>query len=118
MTDLSPNSSADDRGSLSAQLGREAVLDAFESAWRSGQRPVLREYLERCSTAERSELLGELLSLDCEYRYRAGERPSLEDYTALLPEYQSRLTRLLKFPSTVSGLNLWVACRSRISVME
>jgi WD40 repeat protein len=63
----------------------DRVRDRFESAWRSGQRPRIEDYLDAASDSERVALLSELLALDLTYRDRAGERPTPEEYRSRFP---------------------------------
>jgi serine/threonine-protein kinase len=64
----------------------DAVCLRFEAAWQAGQRPDLEAYLADAQEPLRSALLRELIALDIEYRRRAGESPSLEDYRDRFPE--------------------------------
>jgi tetratricopeptide (TPR) repeat protein len=62
----------------------EAILNRFEDAWQSGERPTLEDYLAQAD-AERAALLCELVHIDLELRRRAGEPVSLGDYLARFP---------------------------------
>jgi hypothetical protein len=63
----------------------DPVLDRFEQAWKAGARPRLEDFLPAVDEADRPALLEELLALDLEYRGRAGERPTAEEYRLRLP---------------------------------
>jgi hypothetical protein len=77
-------------GPDSEQLALEWQVDAvclrFEAAWQAGQRPGIEDYLADAQEPLRSALLRELLKLDIEYRQKAGESPSPEDYRDRFPD--------------------------------
>ncbi len=73
----------------------EAVFDAFERSWSDGARPKIEEYLDRVSPLHRTSLLRELIPLECEWRRRAGELPSCEEYAARFPELSEELSLLV-----------------------
>lgn len=64
----------------------DGLCQAFETAWRAGQRPRIEEYLEAVPTAARDALLYELVALERELRADRGE--------AVLP-----LAYRLRFPA-------------------
>jgi serine/threonine-protein kinase len=72
----------------------DAIADRFESAWKQGQRPIIAAFLRRAETSEvsatlevkRLALLHELIALDMEYRWQAGEQCKIEAYLAEFPE--------------------------------
>jgi adenylate cyclase len=63
----------------------EALIQAFEEAWRRGETPVLREYL-RAEGQERQALLLELIHIDLEFHLKAGEPSGVEEYLEEYPE--------------------------------
>jgi len=70
-----------------ATSDREAILEAFEAAWRAGHRPRIEDFLHGRETESR--LLAELAQTDLEYRLRAGEPARAERYLARFPELAS-----------------------------
>jgi hypothetical protein len=66
---------------LSPELARrlDEVCNRFESAWRTGGRPCLDDFLGG-SDELHPVLLRELILLDIHYRRQAGDRPRAEDY--------------------------------------
>jgi eukaryotic-like serine/threonine-protein kinase len=60
--------------------------DAFEAAWRRGPRPALAPFLGDEQGGRRLALLAELVRIDLEYRWKAGDAAGLEDYLADFPE--------------------------------
>lgn len=75
---------AEDSGALLAWI--DEVADAFESHWRRGTSPNLGEYLEPACGERRRALLHELIQIDLEYRWRAGDSRPLSDYARKFPE--------------------------------
>jgi WD40 repeat protein len=63
----------------------EAVIRCFEDAWKSGGRPDPFSFIPT-NTRDADPLLAELVQIDLEFRFRAGERPRVEDYTARYPQ--------------------------------
>jgi WD40 repeat protein len=61
------------------------VIQAFEDAWRSGQRPVIEDHLGGPQSM-RGELLSELAHVDLEWRLKAGESARAEEYLARYAE--------------------------------
>src|SRR5262245_9612604 len=62
-----------------------AACDAYEAAWRAGNRPRLEDHLP-AADADRPALLRKLLELELELRCAAGEVPSLADYRSRFPD--------------------------------
>ena len=59
----------------------DSICDAFELEWASGKSPDLAKWLTAASPIIREELLPELVRVDLEYRFRAGDSElSLQDY--------------------------------------
>jgi WD40 repeat protein len=57
----------------------------FEQSWRSGPRPGLGDYLAGQGD-ERRALFRELLKVELEYRRKAGEHPTAEEYCRRFPD--------------------------------
>ena len=64
----------------------ESLIARFEAAWLGGNRPNLVLALESCLPQDRSLLLWELIHADLEFRLKAGEETSTEDYLRQFPE--------------------------------
>jgi len=62
----------------------DKIADEFEVAWRAGHQPQLADFLDRHSHIERSVLLRELLLVEIDLRFAAGEEPSVDDYATAL----------------------------------
>ena len=74
---------------LSAEdaLEVDRLCDEFESAWKSGRRPSLKDWLSRVSQSRNQEyLLREMLFVDRWYRSQSGETPIPSDYPAKFRE--------------------------------
>jgi serine/threonine protein kinase/DNA-binding SARP family transcriptional activator len=75
-------------GLTGAYARRERLLEAFEDAWRRGQRPAVEDFLP--DGAAEPELLLDLLQADLEYRLKAGESARAEDYLGRFPQVARR----------------------------
>ena len=62
----------------------EALIEAFEHAWRTGSLPNIDDYL-RAEGREREALLVELVHVDLEFRLKAGESARVESYLVRYP---------------------------------
>jgi len=56
------------------------VADRFDAAWKSGAPPRIVDFLQDTAGERRAALLAELVKIDLEYRWQAGERRTLDDY--------------------------------------
>ena len=63
----------------------EAVIERFEEAWRSGTRPEIGAFLSD-NPAIRNKLLTELIRTEWEYRLKAGDVVSEDEYRVRFPE--------------------------------
>ena len=85
-----------------------AICDRFESAWSTGERPRLEDFLNVATEPERTVLLRELILADLACRRRRGEKPTPEDYVRWYPGEPDRILALLRAtglaePETVDG---------------
>src|SRR6185437_2077087 len=64
---------------------RECILEAFEDAWRRGERPNLVDYLP-ATGPDRLPLLIELAHEELDHRIKAGESARVEDYLRRYPD--------------------------------
>ncbi|MEQ8785969.1 MAG: serine/threonine-protein kinase [Pirellulaceae bacterium] len=62
------------------------LCDCFEMQLLANQKPVLETFLQGCRGAVRSPLLGELLTLELEYRLQIDDGPDLQTYLLRFPE--------------------------------
>ena len=77
---------------LKAKLDRvEATCDEFEKLWKAGQRPQLEEFLARQANLD-SDVFSGLVELDIDYRRRAGDSVSFEQYRERFPAFEDVLT--------------------------
>jgi hypothetical protein len=58
---------------VSAWTWINATANRFEQAWRTGERPMIEDYLAEAEPALRPALLEELLRVERELRRREGE---------------------------------------------
>src|SRR5215208_6480054 len=64
----------------------EGACDAFEAAWRAGERPDLGAAVADLPPPLRAAAGRELVQLDAFYRRQAGEEPAAADYSGRLPD--------------------------------
>src|SRR4051794_25507595 len=76
---------APDRPSLTAGGRVDVICDRFEADWKAGRRPRIEDYLFQVDEDERPVLLHELLPLELELRFSAGERPLPREYRERFP---------------------------------
>jgi eukaryotic-like serine/threonine-protein kinase len=81
--------SANDASSLSVSLAKrvDEACDRFETAWNSGPRPRIEDYLAGAPEPERPAFLRALLALEIELRCNGGERPAPGDYEQRFPDH-------------------------------
>jgi eukaryotic-like serine/threonine-protein kinase len=65
--------------------------DAFESAWREGQRPRISDFLSSERSTVRARLFRELLLVELECRRLVGDSPTQKDYLDEFPEFASQV---------------------------
>ncbi len=71
----------------SAQARRvDAVCDRFETAWKTGRRPTIEDYLGELPQPELAVLRRELLLVEVDHRCRGGETPGPDDYRERFPD--------------------------------
>jgi tRNA A-37 threonylcarbamoyl transferase component Bud32 len=65
---------------ISPQERIDQLCDDFEVRWLKGQRPRIGDFVDGLSADEQPVLFYELMLVDIEYRHKAGESPSRQDY--------------------------------------
>jgi WD40 repeat protein/tRNA A-37 threonylcarbamoyl transferase component Bud32 len=63
----------------------DEICDRFEADWKAGRRPHIEKYLELLNAEEQPHLLRELVGLEIDYRGRAGEQFTSEEYRTRFP---------------------------------
>lgn len=74
----------------------DPLCQRFESAWRSGQRPRIEEYLTEVPEADRPVLLYALLRRELACRRESGETPSVEEYQRRFPAQVHVIDRVFR----------------------
>jgi hypothetical protein len=82
----------------------DVICDRFEHAWL--QRPRIEDYLAEVEGNEQEVLLRELLKVELEYRVKAGEPISLEQYQQRFPLHAELVAALVKECAPASGTPL------------
>ena len=83
----------------------DAACSRFEKAWQTGgslgRRPHIEDYLVEVAESERPALLRHLITLDADYRRRAGEEARADEYHARFPSIGLEwLSRALAVPKS------------------
>lgn len=81
----------------------DVLCDAFESSYRSGERPQIEDYLSTSIPDDQATLLSELVPLDVEYRQAQGESPTPLEYEARFPGHIDVVRRA--FPNEPESLH-------------
>ncbi len=85
---MNPRATLDDPNlSVSELLRIDEACDRFEADWRDGRVPNLAAYLSEAPEEVRAPLFRNLLSLELEYRRRAGQRPEPRWYHERFPDH-------------------------------
>jgi serine/threonine protein kinase len=84
----------------------DRACDEFEAAWKSGQRPELRSFVQDPSTPLGKFMLGELLKVELAYRVQRGEQPVAEEYQACFPEHANLIAAAFGLGATESVAEL------------
>src|SRR5262245_20227567 len=71
------------------QVVIDRLCSSYETALRTGENPVLEEFLQKVRVGERSCLLTELVAID--RVYRRGEGLSRDDYVARFPDFTAAI---------------------------
>lgn len=87
---------ADDHSSsrssrASILLAIDDVCEKFEGAWLAGQRPEVARFLEMMPEKHRGRLLQDLIPSDVDFRRKAGEQPSREEYAQRFPQFAANV---------------------------
>lgn len=72
------------------------VREAFETEWRAGRNPAIEDYLQGSSNVHGAALLRELVTLEIDYRERAGERPEAAEYRKRFAEHATTIDSLFE----------------------
>ncbi len=62
------------------------VCNKFETAWKQGHRPSIRDFLDQAPGLDRQALLRLLIPLDVDYRRLDGECPTDAEYCEAFPD--------------------------------
>ncbi len=68
--------------------------DQFEAAWAAGKLHRIEEIISEVPSEARGALLEELLHLELEFRWAAGQRPPLDEYLGRFPEEHSIVAKV------------------------
>jgi len=80
----------------------EQICDRFEAAWQNGQRPRPESYLAQAARPLHATLLRHLVTLDWEYRLKAGEQPLAAEYQKRFPLISSEIEAIAREVATAN----------------
>jgi serine/threonine protein kinase len=66
----------------------DRFCDQFESAWREGERPQIKQFLAKVPERAQRAAFRELLAVEVELRRSGGEQPTPEEYKRQFPQYR------------------------------
>lgn len=96
--------------------------DEFERTWSSARRPRIEDYLFDIDSEILPHMREELIRIELELRYRAGEQPQPADYAARFPEctaaLEDWLTDARSAAATLGGNEVAGNSRSTVSHLE
>ncbi len=75
------------------------LCNEFEAAWKAGQQPRVEPWLQDLAPDLRGAAISELLTLELEYRRRAGHAVSLEELTTRFPDARRAWLQELSEPA-------------------
>jgi serine/threonine-protein kinase len=86
------------RGSWSPALAQQIdqICNRFEAAWKAGERPRIENFLNQIAEPQQNALFSELLALELAYRCRLGEKPALEYYSQVFPQFADVIVAALE----------------------
>jgi serine/threonine-protein kinase len=70
----------------------DQLCDDFEAKWLQGERPLIADFIGRLAGDSQPALFYELMLVEIEYRRKAGERPSREDYLQNFPQFSDQVS--------------------------
>ncbi|MEQ9408222.1 MAG: protein kinase [Fuerstiella sp.] len=76
---------ANDEESVQSRL--DALCDHFEQQWKSGQVPLIEDFLKKIPADEQPSLFGDLLGLELDYLRKTEETPLRPDYERRFPKF-------------------------------
>jgi eukaryotic-like serine/threonine-protein kinase len=86
----------------------DASCDMFETAWRTGGRPCIDNYLDAIPEPCRTILLLELIKRELELRAQAGERPGAEEYRVRFPDQSKAIDEIFQAARQAEkGISSW-----------
>jgi WD40 repeat protein/serine/threonine protein kinase len=68
----------------------------FERAWKQGPRPRIEDFLAKVAAPQRPALFRELLRIELELRWRAGEEPAAEEYRRRFSEHEALIAAVFE----------------------
>lgn len=83
MSEKTPKKEPTDAHTLARRV--DEVCDEFERVWQDGARPRLEQFLDGWNSPERSQLLRELLAIECAYLSKSGQVWTPAEFEARFP---------------------------------
>lgn len=91
--DMTPHFPSSSEVSIGVRIDR--ICEEFEKLLKEGKSPSIETYLPQLPPSEHGTLLEELLGLELDYRAKAGDSFTSEEYTLRFPEHASKVAKLV-----------------------
>ena len=79
---------------IQQSLRIDALCRQFEAEWTHDHRVSLEKYYDRAEPSDRADLLPELVAIEVELLFRAGETPVLQPYQDRFPDEAVRIAEV------------------------
>jgi tRNA A-37 threonylcarbamoyl transferase component Bud32 len=91
----------------STRIARDVdeACDRFEAAWRTGDSPLIEEFLGETTNSDRQVLFRHLLGLELDYRGALGESPEPSEYLCRFPGHEGLIDSV--FAEFTRGFTVW-----------
>lgn len=89
---------------LSEQI--HIICDAFDVAWRDGQRPRIEDYVCESDASNRVPILQELFLIELEYRRKIGETLNSSEYVKRFPDDANSIEQAFVSAAEIDTANI------------
>ena len=101
---------------IQRSLRVDALCRQFETEWTHDHRASLEGYYDRAEPSDRADILPELVAIEVELLFRAGETPALQQYQARFPDEAVRIAEV--FSEVVDDFTSQWRSAGRVTIPE